>query len=126
MNEFKRKNKHSFWQSPLVVVLLFMLLIFSAYKVIGLIQKEKETSKKKELVLEKIEFLRKREESLNTEIARFETEDGIEDAIREKYQVVKEGEKMVIIVDEEENYPPVEEKSDHGFLGWLKNIFSNK
>jgi cell division protein FtsB len=123
MNEFKRKNKHNFWHSPLAIIVLFCLLIFSGYKVVGLIQKDKETTRKKELILKEIESLRKREESLSQDIAKFKTEEGIEGTIRDKYQVVKPGEKMVIIVDEEEILSEDDSPTENSFWEWVRNLF---
>jgi len=126
MAEFKKKNKYSFWFSPIVLVILLILLGFLVYSVAGLIKKEKETAVKKENVLDKIDSLETREESLTQDIHKLETEEGIEDTIREKYQVVKEGEKMVVIVDEEKPTPEINSTKEHGFWNWLKNVFSSK
>lgn len=125
MSEFNRKNKYNFWHSPLMLVLLFCILVLFIYNIIGLIEKERETAKKKDIILANIENLRKRESTLTTGINKLKTEDGIEETIRDKYQVVKEGEKMVTIVDEEkknnvEVQVPVEDSS---FLGWIKRLF---
>lgn len=88
-------------------------------------EKERETAKKKDIILANIETLRKREDTLTTDINKLKTEDGVEETIRDKYQVVKEGEKMVTIIDEEkknntEVEAPVEDSS---FLGWIKRLF---
>ena len=57
---------------------------------------------------------------------RLQTEDGKEEIIREKYQVAREGEKMVIIVDEKDNVSLTEKEDiDHSFWGWIKRIFKN-
>lgn len=125
MFEFKKKNEYRFWHSPLALFLLFCFLIVFIYNVVGLMQKDRETNMKKSLVLDEIDSLSKREASLSLDIKKLETEEGIEDLIREKYQVVKEGEKMVVIVDEEEKKVETvtEDNAKHGFVEWLKNIF---
>jgi cell division protein FtsB len=91
---------------------------------VGLFEKEKETSKKKELILAQIETLRSREKKLSDDIEKLKTEEGVEETIRDKFQVVKEGEKMVVIVDEGKN---VETSPDtivpHSFWGWVKKTF---
>ncbi len=125
MSEFNRKNKNNFWHSPLVLIVLFCILILFVFNIIGLAEKERETAKKKDIELSKIENLRIREKTLTDDISRLKTEEGIEETIRDKYQVVKEGEKMVVIVDEEtkEVTPPVEKNTGHGFIFWLEGIF---
>ena len=89
--EFKNNNKkytYRFWHSPVVLFLLFILLALFLYSIIGLIEKEGETSKKKELALEQLSDLRKREDSLNKDIQKFKTEEGQEEIIREKYLIL--------------------------------------
>lgn len=124
MREFKKKDKHSFWYSPLSIIILFCLLLFSIYKVINLIKIEKETSYKKEKVLDKIDDLEKRKLDLNKEITKMNTEQGIEEAIRDRFNVIKEGEKVLVIVDnKEEDLLKEKTEVDHSFWGWLKNLF---
>jgi len=83
-----------------------------------------ETGNKKEDILNKIDELKKRESSLSLDISKLKTEEGQEEIIREKYQVAKEGEKMVIIVEEDHKMgDSVDNKNDHGFWNWIKEIF---
>ncbi|MFA6251505.1 MAG: septum formation initiator family protein [Candidatus Paceibacterota bacterium] len=118
-------NHYKFWHSPIALVVIFCLVVLFGYKIIDLIQKEKETAHKKELVLEEIENLRKREFALSNDISKLETEAGQEEIIREKYQVAKPNEKMVIIVDDDgkDDLSPENDKARHGFIEWLKKFF---
>ncbi|MFA6392876.1 MAG: septum formation initiator family protein [Candidatus Paceibacterota bacterium] len=125
MSEFNRKNKYNFWHSPLVLIVLFCVLILFIYNIIGLIEKERETTEKKNVILSNIETLRNREKILSNDIEKLKTEEGVEETIRDKYQVVKEGEKMVVIVDEEKKENPLlHEETKHGFIEWIKGIFN--
>jgi cell division protein FtsB len=121
MNKWKRNN-YRFWHSPIALIILFLILVIFGYKIIDLIQKNKETAHTKELILEKIDALQKKESSLMNDIARLETEEGKEEIIRSKYQVTKEGEKMLTIVDSN-NVRIKDEKVSHGFWNWIKRIF---
>lgn len=92
---------------------------------IGLIQKERETNKNKISEFNKIEELRNRKETLSKDINKLNTEEGIEESVRDKFQVVKPGEKMVVIVDENVNQPILsEENIDHSFWGYIKRLFN--
>ncbi|MFA6889040.1 MAG: septum formation initiator family protein, partial [Candidatus Woesearchaeota archaeon] len=125
MAEFNRKKMHSFWYSPLALLVLFFILVVFAYSIIGLIEKEREVSEKKDLVLSQIDTLRNRENLITKDIEKLKTSEGIEETIRDKYQVVKEGEKMVVIVDQEkkeDNIVPVDIVRDHSFFGWIKKM----
>ncbi len=128
MAEFNRKNTYSFWHSPVVLFVLFCILVLFAYNVFGLIKKERETAKKKELILANIETLRKRESDITKDIEKIKTDEGVEEIIRDKFQVTKEGEKMVVIVDGESKNNIVKEENpdDHSFWAWLKKTFGIK
>ncbi len=126
MAEFKNKNKYSFWYAPLTLMVLMGVLIFSVFKVIILIKKKKATTIQKELVLNRMKSLENREDNLNKDINRMQTKEGIESIIREKYQVVKKGEQMVVIVnDNSDSNQQKKIKTTHSFWLWIwiKNIF---
>ena len=126
MSEFNNRNKYHFWHSPLVLVVMFCLIILFIYNIISLIEKERETAKKKTISQEQVDNLKYRELSISKEINKLKTEDGIEESIREKYQVVKPGEKIVVIVNEEEDSEAdsVETKKGFIFIDWLKSLFN--
>jgi hypothetical protein len=119
-----KQNNYKFWHSPVSLIIIFCILVVFGYKIIDLIHKDKETSRKKELILADIDELKKREYSLTNDILKLETEEGKEQIIREKYQVAKQGEKMVTIIDNKNNDSKTqEEKVTHGFWNWIKKIF---
>ncbi len=126
MAEFKKKPKSTFWHSPLFLGVLFVILVLFSYNIIDLVAKERETSAKRDRVLDHIETLRQREKSLTDSLDRINTEEGIEEVIREKYQVVKPGEKEVIIVDEQKSDEGMDQTDrTHGFWGFVKKIFGS-
>lgn len=127
MKNLQKKSapQGNIWHSPIILFLMFIVAIVFLYKMIGLVEKVKETSHKKHLVENKVEELKEKEAILNDKIEKLKTEEGVEEEIREKYQLVKSGEKMVIIVDKDsdsdEDYSHKEEKSK--FSTFIKNIF---
>jgi cell division protein FtsB len=124
MAEFKRKSTNTFWHSPLALIVLFLILVIFSYNMVGLFKKERETVNTKSLVLDKVNRLEDREKTLNASIEKLKTEKGTEDVIREKYQVVRPGEKMLIIVDQDDtNNTTPDVPREHGFVNWFKNIF---
>ena len=128
MAEFnKKKDKYPFWHSPLILAVLFAVLVIFAYNMVGLVRRERETNKNKVLELNKIEELRSRQASLSSDIDKLKTDRGVEDTIRDKFQVAKPGEQMVVIVDDksaDDSNPPLPE--DHSFWGFIKNMFEKK
>lgn len=119
----EKRNNYKFWHSPIALIVIFCILLLFGYKIIDLIEKNIETSRKKELILDQIDELKKKESSLSVEILKLETEIGKEEIIRSKYQVAKVGEKMVTIVEDNENRSLEEDKIDHDFWNWIKKIF---
>jgi hypothetical protein len=124
MDKFK-KNNYRFWHSPFALIIFFFVLVFFSYKMIDLFKKKNETEHKKELVLEEVNNLNNRKDLILEKIQRLETSIGEEEIIREKYQVVQEGEKMVIIVDEEPEEDS-EEKERPSFFERLRDFFKRK
>lgn len=126
MAQFKKKQTSSFWYSPLVLIVFFCILVLFAYNMIGLIKKEQETSKNKISQLKKIEELNKREAALSEDIERLNTPEGIEESVRDKFQVVKPGEKEVLIVSPTKSTEPSKDVKDHTFWGYIKRMFGRK
>lgn len=125
MLEFKKKDTYHFWHSPLFLGIIFCVLVLFSYNLIGLIEKERETSKQKELALNKLDNYKAREAALSDDISKLKTPEGTESAIREKYQVAKAGEKMVQIVDDNSrDAVPEENAKEHGFWAFIKKLFT--
>jgi cell division protein FtsB len=126
MAEFNKKQKNRFWHSPLALLALFLVVVVFSYNMIGLMKKERETSKNKAAELAKIDDLRKREADLKQETDTLNTTEGVEETIRDKFQVVKPGEKMVVIVEPDQEQVPPPAPIDHSFWGFIKRLFGSK
>lgn len=122
MQEFK-KNKtkqNPLYSLPVLGVLSLVILLFG-YNTISLIEKNKETSKKKKIELSNIETLRIREEKLKQDISNLETNSGVEEVIRDKFLVGKSGEKVVVIVDKDSKKESDQSNDkDKSFWSFLK------
>ncbi len=129
MVKFK-KNKYKFWYSPLVLFIFLIALAFFGYKICGLIKTHKQTLQMKRIAEEELNQLSQRIDDLNMDISELNTEEGKEGVIRVKYQVAKEGEKVLSIVEEDQKETKEvvveEEKDRRSFFDWLKNIFQKK
>jgi cell division protein FtsB len=123
MREFKNRNNNNIWHSPIILIILFIVLCVFIFNLIKIIDVYRETGEKKSLILYKIDELKERESSLERDISVLNTEEGIENAIREKYPLVKDGEKMVTIVSENIEETENKDKKEHGFVGWVESLF---
>lgn len=105
-----------------VIIFLSLLLIFFAWGVVGFMGKMSATSINREVARNKLLEMEAKKERLTTEIAKLETEDGVEENIREKFGLGKEGEGLIVIVDDK-NTVEVKEEEKGWFPVWLKNLF---
>lgn len=120
-----KKNKYQFWHSPFALIILLGVFFLFLFNIIDLVKKERDTANTKVLIENKKEDLLEKKASLEESIERLKTEEGEEEIIRDKYQVAKQGEKMVVIVDEEPILPEKEEviREKGGLWEFFKNIF---
>lgn len=118
----EKKGFKRFLQTKPVLMLLFMVVIVFTWNVINLLGKLQETAKNKKNQEEEIYNLQKRKEKLSSDIDKINTEKGKEEIIRENFGLVKEGENVIVIV-EDKNKTEVLPKNNKGIWYFLKNLF---
>ncbi len=117
--KIRKKRIYSLWS---LLGLLILIVLFTK-GVISVYQKESQTKQElKRLEAQKIE-LENRYTTISTEADRLKTDVGIESEIRQKFDVAKPGEGVIVIVDKTVQVP-VKQK---GFVDkvWdsVKNVF---
>jgi len=85
--------------SKVTLIILALLVIWLSFNVFSMYKKERDTRLRRIEQREVLDELEGREASLKEEIERLSTERGIEQEVRSKFEVGKEGEEVVIIVD---------------------------
>jgi len=118
----KRRFKQVMQSKPVLALLGIMILVF-AWSVFGLIGKMRETIKNKEVAEEKIQELQKEKEQLTNNINQLKTNQGIEENIREKYGLAKDGESMIVVVDDKNSPATDTENKPVGFFSKIVNWF---
>lgn len=104
-----------------VLVLLVVVIVLLARGTWGVYQKEKESRANVAMVQAELKTLKERKAVLEGETSRLATEEGVEAALREKYQVSKQGESVLVVVDKPLPATIVEE--DKGFFSKMwKNV----
>ncbi|MBP9711530.1 MAG: septum formation initiator family protein [Candidatus Pacebacteria bacterium] len=98
-----------------------LLLLFFAWGVVGLLGKMENTRKNKNIAEDKVRELARTKEKLSLDIVALDTDKGKEASIREKFGLAKEGEKLIIVVDEKSEIPA--QKEDNGFFSFFRNWF---
>lgn len=125
MRDFKRKKgMRRFMESKFALFLLGGIILLFAWNVVGFIGKMMETSKNKNIAEKKVAELKQMKQELSENITSLNTEKGQEESIRDKFGFAKEGEEVVVIVEEKNEKEESEEDEDDGkFMNFLKNWF---
>lgn len=125
----KKDTTRSFWYTPLGILGVFVLMIVLTQAAYGMYRKDREAVNAKNLSEEKYQELTLKREELAEELAKLDTEEGIDQAVRDRFDVAREGEGVVVIVDDQSS--TITEKksalaSTAGFFGFFKNLFDGR
>lgn len=121
----KRKLREIFFSKAVagIVFVLAILLSISAY---SRYTAERETREKRVDRAHELEELNMRAAALESKVNHLESERGIENAIREQFDVAKEGEEVIVVVDESAKNAGVEKQEvfplpqKPSLFSWLK------
>ena len=119
----KNKEIKDFLQSKVFLIFLTITLFIFIWNIIGVIGKLRETSKNKKIAEDKITELTKEKERLNSDIQKLSTQKGVEESIRDKFGLAKQGEGVIIIVDDKNSSTNNTEVKSNGFFSFFKNLF---
>ncbi|MCH7529686.1 septum formation initiator family protein [Patescibacteria group bacterium] len=123
--EFREKRKlKQILYSKLTLAVLFIIVLFLASTVLSVYQKEKSTRVAKELQEMEFDELSGREAVLRAEIDRLNSNRGIEEEIRSKFEVGREGERIIIITNPVDTTETENRNKTRGFLGKVLDIFT--
>jgi len=126
MKNFQKKNNFKYFlQSKPILFLFGILIVFFTWKMIGFFDKMQDTIKNKKIIEDKILELGRDKEKLTYDITNLNTNKGIEENIREKFGFVKEGEDMILVVDDKNLLEKKEENSERGFFSFFKKLFKS-
>ena len=118
----KKRFKHIVQSWP-VLIFLSILLLFFATGVFRFMVKMRETTKNREIAEMKVFELQQAKEKLSKDIENLKTEKGLEENIREKFGLAKEGEDLIIVVDSKENLELDDKKKQNYFILLFNNWF---
>lgn len=109
-------------QSKPVLAFLAILMLIFAWSVIGLLGKMASTRENRKIAQNKLIELEKQKQQLSSDIEKLKTDEGVEESIRTKFGLAREGEGVIVIV-EDQNPPKTEEVSSGGFWSFFTNWF---
>lgn len=110
MKEFqeKRKIKKRVY-SKFTILALLIVVILLARGTWGVYKKEKDSRIEMQRVQGELQVLKDRKENLAIGIDRLKTDTGVEEEIRNKFQVAKQGEGVIVIVDKAPTVVPTDD-----------------
>ncbi len=122
-NYFQQKRK--LLHSPVAITLMFLALLYISYSSYGLFGKFKEARKKRAIAEAALIETEARKAQVQADLDKLSTDRGREEVIREKFNVVKEGEGVVVIpgdINDNETSTLVQAQPKEGFFQklWVK------
>lgn len=128
MNRFIQKNRRSKIYSLPVIVILLILVVFLARATWKAYSESVETKKQVALMQAEFDEVYSRTNSLSQGLASLKTQEGIEKEIRKKFSVAKEGEQVVVVIEDNATPTTSDIQENKGFFGRLidgiKNILN--
>lgn len=124
MKEFQKpKQKRNLFHTTPAIIILVLFLLFFIYNIFGLIRKNSETKENKVRAQIENAKLLDQQAHLDADMKELETERGTEQVIREKFGVVKKGEGVVVVVDENPEVKGASIEKEKGIGGFFKRLF---
>ena len=123
MKNFKGKNKDkSIMQSKPVLFILAGLILFFIINLISFVGKMEETAKNRKIAEEKVTELKEEKVKLSSSVDQLNTPQGTEDAIRNKFGLGKDGEGVIVVLDDNTSTAPNKKPSNFWsfFTKWFK------
>lgn len=106
-----------------ILILLFALVIFLGHGVWNMYAKVRTSEAQLAQAQAELDELKERRKELENKIAYIETETGIEEHLRREFDVAKEGEQVVVILDNGEEVEEVISFEEKGFWERFKEWF---
>ncbi len=124
MRNFQKEKKMGYiMQSTPFLIFLGALTIFFSFSLLSLLSKAREVSQNKKITESKVTELEVSKAKLTSEIVKLKTEEGIEENIREKFGLVKEGEKVIVVLKDESKGEANKKTGLAGFLSAVRDWF---
>lgn len=109
MFDYHEKRKIKSWLfSKTAIAVLLIPIVFLSVSVLERYEKERDTREKRAERALELEEIEARAAALEARVEAAESERGIESEIRRRYDVAKEGEQVVVIIDETEEQDATE------------------
>ncbi len=125
MSDFKKRKKtRKLIYSKTSIFMVFSVLVVLSISTFNIYKKYKESLSNKKSSEEELKGLEQRNSELSARLERLKTERGLEEEIRKKFNVAKDGEGVVIIVPKSgTSSEEGSTQNETGFLGKFRGFF---
>lgn len=123
------KNEHSnipFLKTKIGLAISFLISIFLVLGFLGFLQKLNISNKNKKQEQSKLDFYENERKKIESRLAEIDSEEGKDRNVRENYNLAKDGEGLIVIVEEENIEAESDSKNNKSFFDFFKNIFNKK
>lgn len=126
MNEFEQKRRiKRILLSPAVLVILAVILVLMVRGTWAIYQKNRSSSNALNLSEDRLLKLQSRENELSGMIEKLHTESGVEGEIRDRFQMAKEGEREIVIVEDAGSQNNSAVSLEKTFFQRIKSFFTD-
>lgn len=119
-----RHHKESFFYTRFWIVVLLVICILLGISVVKIYLKYAHAKSIRNDYQEELTQIKQHETDLQKNIDALSTERGKEEEIRDRYRVVKQGEQMILIVNDDKNEIVKEKIENQEEQGFFDNIWS--
>lgn len=124
MNNYQgQNNSKNFLHSKLMLIVFGIIIVFFIFNIIKFSIKAIETNKNKKNAEARLEELVLQKDRLTRDINTLSTQNGVEEIIRDKYGLAKEGEGLIVITDDNNQTNTQNIQTNKSFLGYIKRLF---
>lgn len=115
-----------FLKTKIGLVISFLISIFLLLGLTGFLQKLNVSNKNKKQEQSKLDFYQSERDKIEDRLVEVDSEEGKDRNVRENYNLAKEGEGLVVIVEETDDSTESSSDKKKGFLDFFRNIFHKR
>ena len=105
--------------SRVTFVLFFIICVFVGRAAVSMYKSDSLTGEKRKIAEEELMTVKTRENALKAQVISLKTERGVEEELRKKFRVVKNGEGVIIVVDQEKKEATTTKSGFADFFKWV-------
>lgn len=112
-----------FLKTKIGLTLLVLVAVFLLIGLFGFLDKLTTSNKNKKTEQAKLEFYESEKAKIESRLAEVSSEEGIDKTVRENYNLAKEGEGLVIILEEEDAGLQETKNKGGGLVDFIRRLF---